>query len=108
MKHTWPIAKLGEVLTERRETPTDNDLMSGRVRIIEKISFDSGRIQLRVDSSTKTGMILVRPGDLVLSGINAAKGAIAIYGANETQPAAATIHYGAYQPNKENVDVRFL
>jgi len=108
MKHTWPIAKLGEVLTERRETPTDDDLASGRVRIIEKISFDSGRIQLRVDGSTKTGMILVRPGDLVVSGINAAKGAIAIYDASESAPVAATIHYGAYESNRQRADVRFL
>src|SRR5437867_1141235 len=108
MKHTWPIAKLGEVLTERRETPTDDDLASGRVRIIEKISFDSGRIRLRVGGSTKTGMILVRPGGFVVSGINAAKGAIAIYDANETAPVAATIHYGAYETNRLRADVRFL
>jgi len=108
MKHKWPITKLGEVLTERRETPTDDDLASGRVRIVEKISFDSGRIHLRVDGSTKTGMILVRPSDLVVSGINAAKGAIAIYDANETAPVAATIHYGAYETNRQRGDVRFL
>ena len=108
MKHKWPTTKLGEVLTERRETPTDDDLASGRVRIVEKISFDSGRIQLRVDGSTKTGMILVRPGDLVVSGINAAKGAIAIYDANAVAPVAATIHYGAYEINHQRADVRFL
>ena len=93
MSKPWPTVKLGEVLTERREIPKEYDLASGRVRIIEKISFDAGRIQLRVDGSTKTGMILARPGDLVVSGINAAKGAIAIYDANETAPIAATIHY---------------
>ncbi len=108
MKHKWPITKLDKVLTERRETPTDDDLASGRVRIIEKISFDSGRIQLRVDGSTKTGMILVRPGDLVVSGINAAKGAIAIYDAAESEPVAATIHYGSYETNPRRGDVRFL
>jgi len=53
-------------------------------------------------------MILVRPGDLLISGINAAKGAIAIYDESASEPAAATIHYGAYIPNPENVDVRFL
>src|ERR1700733_12897663 len=100
-KHKWPITYLGDVLTERRETPTDHDLASGRVRIIKKISFDSGRIHLRIGGSTKTGMILVKPGDLVVSGINAAKGAIAIYDANETAPVAATIHYGAYKANPQ-------
>lgn len=108
MKHKWPVIKLGDVLTERRETPTNDDLASGRVRIVSKIGFDSGRVQLRVGGSTKTGMILVRPGDLVVSGINAAKGAIAVYDASEPCPIAATIHYGAYKVDDERADVRFL
>jgi len=95
-------------MTERCETPSEEDLVSGRVRIIEKISFDTGRIQLRSNGTTRTGMILVRPGDLVVSGINAAKGAIAIYGPDATEPVAATIHYAAYISNSARVDVRFL
>jgi type I restriction enzyme S subunit len=38
-----------------------------------------GKIEFRTDVDTKTDMILARPGDLVLSGINAAKGAIALH-----------------------------
>jgi type I restriction enzyme S subunit len=53
-------------------------------------------------------MILVRPGDLVVSGINAAKGAIAIYDADAADPIAATIHYGAYIPKPDRVGVDFL
>jgi type I restriction enzyme S subunit len=108
MKHKWPLTLLRDVLAERREVPSEQDLASGRVRIIEKISYDTGRIKLRVDSSTKTGMILVHPGDLVLSGINAAKGAIAIYDPKAIEPVAATIHYGAYIPDSSRVDVGFL
>ena len=104
----WPKVRLGKVLTERRETPLPDDLDSGRVQIVEKISFGTGQIQLRSSGSTKTGMILVRPGDLLLSGINAAKGAIAIYDESASEDIAATIHYGAYIPNREDVDVRFL
>lgn len=106
--NNWPTVKLGEVLTERREIPDSNDLDSGRVKIVEKISFGTGQIQLRSNGSTKTGMILVRPGDLLVSGINAAKGAIAIYEESASEPAAATIHYGAYIPKRESVDIRFL
>jgi type I restriction enzyme S subunit len=108
MRHKWPLIPLGEVLTERRETPSEDDLASGLVRIVEKIFFDTGRIRLRRDGSTRTGMILVRPGDLVVSGINAAKGAIAIYDPHAAEPVAATIHYGAYVPDPDRVDVRFL
>jgi type I restriction enzyme S subunit len=53
-------------------------------------------------------MILVRPGDLLLSGINAAKGAIAIYGIDNTEPVAATIHYGAYILVKDRGDTEYL
>jgi type I restriction enzyme S subunit len=108
MKYRWPQTPLGEVLAERKEKPSDRDLASGNVQIIEKISFNNGQIQIRADGSTKTGMILARPGDLVVSGINAVKGAIAIYEDSATKPLAATIHYGAYIPNRDRVDVRFL
>ena len=108
MKHKWPLIPLGEVLTERQETPSAEALVLGHVRIIEKISFDTGRIYLRSDGSTRTKMILVRPGDLVISGINAAKGAIAVYDPEAEDPIAATIHYGAYVPNPERADVNLL
>ena len=73
-----------------------------------KIGFDDGQVQLRKGVETKTGMILIRPGDLVVSGINAAKGAIAVYGDSSSEAIAATIHYGTYIPNSQRVDVRYL
>jgi len=108
MSKNWPTLKLGEVLAERNEVPSETDLFSGNVQIVEKIGFNEGRIKLRTDSQTKTGMILIRPGDLVVSGINAAKGAIAIYEDVNEEPIAATIHYGAYIPNKDRVEIKFL
>jgi len=108
MSPMWSLTPLGDVLTERREQPTSEDLESGRTKIVEKISFNTGRIQLRAGGSTKTGMILAYPGDLVVSGINAAKGAIAICDEAAAGPVAATIHYGAYVPNRSRVDVYFL
>lgn len=108
MSAKWPKVKLGEVLTERREEPSPDALASGRIRIVEKIGFNTGRIQLRSDGKTKTGMILIKPGDLVLSGINVAKGAVAIYDKNNAEPIAATVHYGAYIPNSERVSINFL
>lgn len=108
MTQPWPSVPLGEVLTERQEQPSPDDLALGRVKIVGKISFESGCIQLRANGETKTGMILARPGDLVVSGINAAKGAIAVYGEENIESIAATIHYGAYVPNRERVSVDFL
>ncbi len=108
MTEPWPMVLLGEVLKERQELPPDDALIKGEIRIVEKIGFKEGRIQLRNDNQTKTGMILIKPGDLVVSGINAAKGAIAIYGEDNNSPIAATIHYGAYIPDKSKVEVKFL
>jgi type I restriction enzyme S subunit len=108
MSKQWPKIKLGDVLTERRETPSPDDLAFGRVRIVSKISFDSAQIELRSETETNTAMIIARPGDLIISGINAAKGAIAIYGPENTEPIAATIHYGAYTPRLDRADLKFL
>src|SRR5262245_59338168 len=108
MKDSWPVVPLNEILTERREAPAPDDLALGRVRIVSKIGFDTGQIELRTGSKTNTGMILVRPGDLLISGINAAKGAVAFYGPENEDSIAATIHYGAYKPRADSVDSRYL
>jgi type I restriction enzyme S subunit len=80
----------------------------GKIQIVSKIGFDRGQIELRADGDTKTNMILIRPGDLVLSGINAVKGAIGVYGPENTECIAATIHYGAYVPKRDKVDLSYL
>jgi type I restriction enzyme S subunit len=108
MTNNWPIVLLGEFLTERQETPDSDDLITGEIPIISKIGFDTGRIELRDDGKTRTKMILIRPGDLVLSGINAAKGAIAIYGKKNTHPIAATIHYSSYSVDETKANIKFL
>ncbi|MBU1627131.1 restriction endonuclease subunit S, partial [bacterium] len=78
----------------------------GLTPIVSKIGFDAGKIELRQVGKTRTKMILIRPGDLVLSGINVAKGAIAI--CEEKIPISATIHYSSYKPRPEKVDILFL
>jgi type I restriction enzyme S subunit len=108
VSHSWPLVPLGEILAERDEVPDAGAIATGEIPIISKIGFQDGQIQLRSGFETKTGMISVRPGDIVVSGINAAKGAVAIYGDYNCQPIAATIHYSAYAPKEDRVEVRFL
>jgi type I restriction enzyme S subunit len=108
MPEKWPQVAIGEILTERNETPDPALVRSGDIPIISKIRFSDGGIEYRTDSETNTKMILIHPGDLVLSGINAMKGAIAIYTPETTRKAAATIHYAAYQVNKEKADIRYI
>lgn len=108
MSTAWPTVALGDILKERRETPSDDGILSGEIRIVDKVSFNDGRIHLRQSQETKTGMILVRPGDILVSGINAAKGAIAIYDPEASETLAATIHYGAYQADESRTFPKFV
>lgn len=108
MSARWQKVTLGEILTERREAPSPEDLARGRIPIVSKISFDTGTIELRQEPGTKTNIILVRPGDLLFSGINAVKGAVALYDRNNREPIAATIHYSAYSVKEHQADSRYL
>ena len=51
-------------------------------------------------------MILICPGDLVISGINVAKGAMGIYCGEEN--VTATIHYSSYTFDTEKIDVEYF
>ena len=51
-------------------------------------------------------MIVVQPGDLVISGINVAKGAIAVY--QGVEPVTATIHYSSYIFDDSVVDLEYF
>lgn len=108
MIEAWPEIRLGELLEERVETPDKNAIASGTQPIISKIRFVDGGIEFRANGNSKTQLISIYPGDLVLSGINAMKGAIAIYNAERGQKAAATIHYSVYRINREKVLDQFL
>jgi len=108
MTETWPQVRLGTIITERRETPDVADVAAGMYPIISKISFGPGTIELRSEIGSRTNMILVRPGDLLISGINANKGAIAVYDEESAKPAAATIHYSAYEVKKDRAHADYL
>ena len=104
----WEEVRLNEVLTERKETPDPIALETGEIRIVSKIGFNTGKMEFRESTATKTKMIQFQPGDIVFSAINAVKGAIAIYPSNAEKPASATNHYCAYAVNTEKSDATFL
>lgn len=104
----WPLTKIGKFLTPRQTAPDPEKIASGEFSIVSKISFASGQIELRDHAKTNTNMITIMPGDLVVSGINAGKGAIAIYGKENKNPATATIHYSSYEVNSDLADIEYL
>ena len=95
---------LSQFLTNREEGFKPNDPELAGLKRLEKIDF-SGKIHLS-DKPTKTDMIVVQPGDLVISGINVSKGAIAVYEGNE--PLAATIHYSSYAFDEKQIDISYF
>jgi hypothetical protein len=108
VKSGWPQVHLWEVLEERRESPSHEDLDRGQIPILAKIRFGDGTFELRESSNTNTKMILGYPGDLLISGINAAKGAITLCPEDPGFPVAATIHYAAYKVNRTRAVGRYL
>jgi len=81
--------KLDDVLKNRdgRYKPDDPTIVG--LMWIDKINF-SGQVFLS-DKESNTDMILVKKGDLVISGINVEKRALAVYKGEEA--ILATIHY---------------
>lgn len=106
MNQDWKMVKLGEVITNRQIAPDAIKVAMGEIPIISKIGFEKGQVELRNDGKSNTKLISVYPNDLVLSGINAAKGAISIN--NLQHEIAATIHYSAYYIKESLVDLNFL
>ena len=100
----WKKVKIGDLLFERegRYKP-DSQEISGLQRIY-KIDF-SGNFHIAKKPS-KTDMILIKPGDLVISGINVAKGALGVY--HGKSDVTATIHYSSYTFDESKVSVEYF
>jgi type I restriction enzyme S subunit len=100
----WKKMKLGEVLKNREGRYKPNDPLISGLKRIDKINF-SGQIFLS-DKGSNTDMILIKKGDLVISGINVEKGALAVYVGDED--VLATIHYSSYIFDTKKIDIDFL
>ena len=101
---SWQKVKLGQFLKNREGRYKPNDKTIQGLKRIDKINF-SGTIFLS-DKPSNTDMILVKKGDLIISGINVEKGAMNIYQGDED--VVATIHYSSYEFDEEKIDIDFL
>ena len=95
---------MGLFLTARESRFKPNDSTIAKLKRIDKIDF-SGKIYLS-DKVSNTDMILVKKGDLVISGINVEKGAMCVYRGDED--ITATIHYSSYLFDEHKIDIEFL
>ena len=100
----WKTIMLSEFLTNREERFKPHDVRLNGIKRLSKIDF-SGKIHLS-EKSTNTDMVLIKKGDLVISGINVEKGAISVYKGEED--ITATIHYSSYIYDSNKIDIDFL
>ena len=100
----WQRVKISQFLEEREGRYDPGDEAVHSLKRLNKIDF-SGEIHLS-DKGSKTDMIIVEPGDLVISGINVSKGALAVYHGEE--PITATIHYSSYVFDERQIDIDYF
>jgi len=100
----WRKTKIGEFLFEREGKYKPSSEAIAGLKRIDKIDF-SGNFHI-AQKSSKTNMIMIRSGDLVISGINVAKGAMGIYRGDED--VTATIHYSSYTFDESKIDVGYF
>lgn len=96
--------KIATFLKERKIKLKPDEANSSNLKRIEKIDF-AGNITI-APTTTKTDMILVKKGDLVISGINVEKGALTIYQGEED--VLASIHYSAYEFDETQIYILYL
>ena len=101
--NNWQKVKIGDFLFERKGRYKPDDEQIENLPRIEKIDF-SGNFHIG-NKDSKTDMILIKDGDLVISGINVAKGAMGIYSGEDV---TATIHYSSYTFDSNKINVEYF
>ncbi|MBW6442750.1 restriction endonuclease subunit S [Patescibacteria group bacterium] len=99
--------KISNFLKERQDRFKPEEAKKLNLKRIEKIT-QNGEIFIS-DKPSNTNMILVKPGDLVLSGIGIAKGggnSLNIYEGDEN--VLTTIHYSSYELDRSKISEAFL
>jgi restriction endonuclease S subunit len=105
-KCRWPTVRLGDIAPVRSEVVPDDDIHDGKVSMLDRISFDEGRVFFGKRTTTRMVQFRARPGDIVVSKINARKRAIGIV--KDGADVGVTIHFRALIPDTVKVDAEFL
>lgn len=100
----WKKVQIGEFLFERKGRYKPDDKALSGLKRLEKIDF-SGRFYI-ANKPSNTGMILMKSGDFVISGINVSKGAMGVY--EGTEDVTATIHYSSYTFDKNILNFEYF
>ena len=100
----WQKTKISQFLFERTGKYQPGDKTIAELKRIDKIDF-SGNFHISQKSSN-TKMILIKPGDFVISGIGVHNGSMGVYeGENDV---TATIHYSSYTIDAEKISIEYF
>ena len=100
----WKKSKIGEFVFEREGKYEPDDKAIAELKRVDKIDF-SGNFHISQKSSN-TRMILIKPGDFVISGIGVHNGSMGVYeGDNDV---TATIHYSSYTIDAEKISIEYF
>ncbi len=105
-KCDWNTIALIDMIKIRSEEASADEISERRVLLLDKISFDEGKIHAGKKNKTRMKQYKAYEGDIVVSKINARKGAIGIV--KNLTPISSTIHFRTLVPNPDVVDTKFL
>ncbi|MFH1358527.1 MAG: restriction endonuclease subunit S [archaeon] len=97
--------KISTFLKERQDRFKPDEANKLNLKRLQKIDF-SGNMHFLENKKTNTNMILIKSGDLVVSGINVEKGAVAVYQGDKD--VLATIHYSSYEFDENKIDINYF
>lgn len=101
-----PLVALGDLCTVRYEVVSPADLQSGKVRMLDRVSF-GGEVFAGTRTATKMTQYLACRGDIVVSKIRARQGSVGLLD-DSVGPTSVTIHYRVLTPDRDRVDPLFL
>ncbi|MGA4497513.1 restriction endonuclease subunit S [Bacillus bombysepticus] len=102
----WPTVRLGDICKIRTEVIPDSEIYSGNIHLLDKISFEEGKIHSGKRKETKMKLYRAIKGDIVVSKINALKKAIGVV--DGIHDIGITSHFRSLVPDKSKVDTIFL
>lgn len=102
----WDTVKLGDICQLRLDVIPEQEFQEGNVQLLDRISFDEGKIFSGKRTVTKMTQYRAKPKDIVVSKINARKRAIGIV--PDGNDIGITIHFRALIPDTSKIDTKFL
>ncbi|MFZ5910130.1 MAG: restriction endonuclease subunit S [Chloroflexota bacterium] len=102
----WPTELLSNLCSLRFEIVPERELATGQVQLLDRISFDEGKVFFGHRTQTKMTQYRAKSGDIAVSKINARKKAIGIV--PDGVEVGLTIHFRALIPDISTVDTKYL